>query len=200
MKAIRELPENYQEIYSVNLQKDKKAATVVNAIAVVIAVVMMVAMHFVVPIVYLFDLKGGMGAYLLRFAVLIVLMVAYMVAHEWIHGVAMKYCGTKKVKYGFTGMYAFAGSDDYYNKKAYLFIALAPIVVWGVVLAIVNVLVPTSWFWIVYMLQICNISGAAGDLYVAVKFSKMPKDILIRDSGVGMTVYSIVRQRRRIEL
>ena len=181
MKAIRELPENYQEIYSVNLQKDKKAATVV-------------------PIVYLFDLKGGMGAYLLRFAVLIVLMVAYMVAHEWIHGVAMKYCGTKKVKYGFTGMYAFAGSDDYYNKKAYLFIALAPIVVWGVVLAIVNVLVPTSWFWIVYMLQICNISGAAGDLYVAVKFSKMPKDILIRDSGVGMTVYSIVRQRRRIEL
>lgn len=200
MKAIRELPESYQEIYSVNLQKDKKAATVVNAIAVVIAVVMMVAMHFVVPIVYLFDLKGGMGAYLLRFAVLIVLMVAYMVAHEWIHGVAMKYCGTKKVKYGFTGMYAFAGSDDYYNKKAYLFIALAPIVVWGVVLAIVNVLVPTSWFWIVYMLQICNISGAAGDLYVAVKFSKMPKDILIRDSGVGMTVYSIVRQRRRIEL
>lgn len=200
MKAIRELPENYQEIYSVNLQKDKKAATVVNAIAVVIAVVMMVAMHFVVPIVYLFDLKGGMGAYLLRFAVLIVLMVAYMVAHEWIHGVAMKYCGTKKVKYGFTGMYAFAGSDDYYNKKAYLFIALAPIVVWGVVLAIVNLLVPTSWFWIVYMLQICNISGAAGDLYVAVKFSKMPKDILIRDSGVGMTVYSIVRQRRRIEL
>lgn len=200
MKAIRELPENYQEIYSVNLQKDKKAATVVNAIAVVIAVVMMVAMHFVVPIVYLFDLKGGMGAYLLRFAVLIVLMVAYMVAHEWIHGVAMKYCGTKKVKYGFTGMYAFAGSDDYYNKKAYLFIALAPIVVWGVVLAIVNVLVPTSWFWIVYMLQICNISGAAGDLYVAVKFSKMPKDILIRDSGVGMTVYSVVRQRRRIEL
>ncbi len=200
MKAIRELPENYQEIYSVNLQKDKKAATIVNVIAVVIAVAMMVVMHFVVPIVYLFDLKGGMGAYLLRFAVLLVLMVVYMVAHEWIHGVAMKYCGTKKVKYGFTGMYAFAGSDDYYNKKAYLFIALAPIVVWGVVLAIVNLLVPTSWFWIVYMLQISNISGAAGDLYVAVKFSQMPEDILIKDSGVGMTVYSAARQRRRVEL
>ena len=27
----------------------------------------------------------------------------------------MKLCGTKKIKYGFTGLYAFAGSDDYYR-------------------------------------------------------------------------------------
>lgn len=200
MKAFRQLPENYEEIYSVNLQKDKKAARIVNIIAVVIAVVMMVLMHLVVPIVYLFDLKGGLPAYWLRFAVMIVLMLVYTIGHEWIHGVAMKLCGSKKVKYGFTGMYAFAGSDDYYNKKAYIFIALAPIVLWGVVLAVVNLLVPKSWFWIIYMIQICNISGAAGDLYVSYKFSQMPRSILIQDSGLRMTVYAAQKQRRRIEL
>lgn len=199
MKAVRRLPEEYEKIYSVNLQKDKKAALVINIISIVIFVAMMVLMHFAVPIVYLFDLKGGMWAYLLRFAVLLVSMVAYIIAHEWIHGVAMKHCGTRKVKYSFTGMYAAAGSDDYYTKKAYIFIALAPIVVWGVVLGIINLLVPKSWFWIIYMLQIYNIAGAAGDLYVTVKFSKMPKDILIQDSGVGMTVYSAHKQRRSVE-
>ena len=102
----------------------------------------------------------------------------------------MKLCGTKKVKYGFTGLYAFAGSEDYYNKKAYIFIALAPVVLWGVVLAVINPFVPVEWFWIVYLVQIMNLSGAAGDLFVTIKFSRMPRDILVQDSGLGMTVFS----------
>ena len=34
------------------------------------------------------------------------------------------------------------------------------------------------------------LSGAAGDLFVTVKFSRMPSDVLIQDYGVGMKVYS----------
>ncbi len=102
----------------------------------------------------------------------------------------MKLCGTKKVKYGFTGLYAFAGSDDYYGKAAYIFIALAPVVLWGVVLLIANFIVPISWFWAVYLIQITNILGAAGNAYVTVKFASLPKDISVQDSGTAMTVYS----------
>lgn len=190
MKAVETLPEGYREIYSVDLQKNKKVALLVNLLAFVIAVVLVVTMHFFVPISSLFDMQNGLGSYLIRFAALIVLMIVYMVLHELTHGIAMKICGTKKIKYGFTGLYAFAGSNDYYNKRAYIFIALAPIVLWGVVLAIINPFVPLEWFWVVYMLQIINLSGAAGDLYVTVKFSGFPKDILIRDYGIGMTVCS----------
>jgi hypothetical protein len=117
-------------------------------------------------------------------------MILYMILHELVHGVAMKICGTKKVKYGFTGMYAFAGSEDLYDKKSYIFVALAPVVFWGVVLLIINLFVPLGWFWVVYLIQIANISGAAGDFFVTVKFLKMPRDILVQDYGVGMTVYS----------
>lgn len=190
MKAVETLPEGYRELYSVDLQKNKKVALLVNLLAIVIAVVLAVTMHFFVPISSLFDMQNGLGSYLIRFAALSVLMIVYMVLHELTHGIAMKICGTKKIKYGFTGLYAFAGSNDYYNKKAYIFIALAPIVLWGVVLAIINPFVPLEWFWVVYMLQINNLSGAAGDLYVTVKFSGFPKDILIRDYGIGMTVFS----------
>ena len=87
-------------------------------------------------------------------------------------------------------MYAFVGSSDYYDKTAYIFIALAPVVIWGIVLAIVNLLVSVEWFWVVYFIQIMNLSGAAGDLYVTVKFSRLPKDVLIQDYGVGMKVFS----------
>lgn len=191
MKAIGVLPEDYGEIYSLNLQKDKRAAIIVNLLALAIAAVMAVSMNFFVPVTSFFDMSGGIVRYFLRLAALIVLMVLYMVLHELVHGIAMKLCGTKRVKYGFTGLYAFAGSEDYYDKKSYIFIALAPIVLWGTVLAVVNFFVPTEWFWIVYMIQLINISGAAGDLFAAVKFSRMPKNILIQDSGVSMRVFYI---------
>lgn len=190
MKAVRTLPEGYQEIYSVDLKKDKKAAVIVNAAAIVIAVLLCVPMHFYIPITTLYDMQSGLGAYIMRFVALFLLMIAYMVLHELVHGVAMKMCGTKKVKYGINGLYAFAGSEDYYGKKAYIFIALAPVVLWGIVLAVINAFVPEAWFWVVYLLQVINLSGAAGDLFVTVKFSRFPKDILVRDYGVGMTVYS----------
>ena len=190
MKAISVLPEGYAEICAIDLQKNKKLMLLVNLIAVLIGLVMAVPMHFYIPITTLFDMQAGLGAYTARFAVLLALLVVYMILHELVHGIAMKMCGTKKIKYGFTGMYAFAGSDDYYGKKPYIFIALAPVVLWGVVLAVVNPFVPAEWFWVVYLIQISNISGAAGDLYVTVKFSKLPKDIWIRDYGVGMRVYS----------
>ena len=67
---------------------------------------------------------------------------------------------------------------------------VALLVLWGLLIAIINPFVPLEWFWVVYSLQIINMSGAAGDLFVTIKFSGFPKDILIRDYGVSMTVFS----------
>ena len=187
MKAVEALPQGYKEYYSLNLQKDKKVALLVNAISLVIAILLIIPMHFVVPIYTIFN---GDVRSLIRLGSLAILFIVYMVLHELVHGIAMKSCGTKKVKYGFTGMYAFAGSNDYYDKKSYIYIALAPIVLLGIIIAFINLVVPAEWFWVVYFIQIANLSGAAGDLFVTVKFSRFPKDILIKDYGVGMTVYS----------
>lgn len=190
MKAIQSIPSAYQVIYAVNLQKNKKTALFVNGLALLIAGAMVIPMHFFVPISWLFDMENGIIRYFLRFLVLLLSLIAYMVCHELIHGMTMMAFGTKKVKYGFTGLYAFAGSEDYYDKKSYIIIALAPVVIFAVLFGIINFLVPYDWFWVIYMLQVCNISGAAGDFFVTVKFAKMPKDILVKDVGVGMTVYA----------
>ncbi len=190
MKAFQFLPDGYKEIFSIHIQRDKKIALVVNLLGVLIMLAFAIPMHFLVPITSVFSMEKGMGEYIFRFCCALIFLVVYMVLHELIHGITMKMCGTKKVKYGFTGMYAYAGSEDYYDKKSYIVIALAPIVVLGAIIAIINAFVPLEWFWIVYYVQLANLSGAAGDIYVSARFSRLPKDILVQDSGLGMTVYS----------
>ena len=191
MKSYESLPDGYREIYSINLQSDKKTALFINVAAASVGVLMALIAHFAVcPISMLFDMKDGIGNYFLRFGVLIVGEILYIILHELTHGVAMKICGTKKVKYGFTGLYAFAGSDDFYTRGAYIFIALAPVVLFGVIFVIACAFFDGAWFWVLFFLQITNISGAAGDAFVTVRFMLFPRDILVSDNGVGMNVYS----------
>lgn len=203
--CYNQLPDGYREIYKLNLQKDKKTALVVNLLSLIICVIMLVLGHVVVPITTIFDeyvalldsVLDGFGKMNVIFLGKILLIIAglavYLVLHELVHGICMKYFGAKKIKYGFTGLYAYAGCDSYFSKTPYIIIALAPVVVWGIVLLLLNLLIDTSWFWVIYVIQVVNISGAAGDIYVTHKFSKMPKDILVHDSGIAMEVYSKTR-------
>lgn len=190
MKTQKSLPENYTKLFDVDLQKNKKLALIVNTIGLAIMVIMAFIASRFKPLSLLFDMSEGLLDYFARFAVIIIGGVVYLILHELVHGIFMKRFSGMKPNYGFTGLYAYAGSKAYFNKKHYIIVALAPVVVWGAVLAIINVLVPESWFWVVYSIQIFNISGAAGDIYVTVKFSKLPPDILVNDTGVAMTVYT----------
>ena len=190
MKAQNSLPAGYREVCRIDLQKDKKLALLVNGAALIIGVVMVVPMHFHISIATLFDLSEGFVPYLLRFLCMLLGLTLYIILHELVHAAAMRLSGTQKVNFGFTGLYAFAGSADYYDRPHYILIALAPIVVWGVVLGLLCALVPPAWFWVVYIIQVTNISGAAGDLYITYRMAKLPPDLLVQDSGVRMTVYA----------
>lgn len=186
------LPQDYREIYSLDLQKDKKPALIVNGAAIVIMLILFFIGCKVMPVFSLFEVEDEfyLRMTFIKLIVLCVSMVVYLLLHELVHGITMKLFGAKKIKYGFTGLYAYAGCEEYFAKMPYIVIALAPIVIWGIVIFIINCFVPDDWFWIVYIIQIMNISGAAGDLYVTFKFSGFPKDILIKDIGISMTVYS----------
>ncbi len=192
MKALQALPDGYKQIFEVNLQKNKRIAIFLNVAAIVVAAIMVVPAAVFVPISTFFDFSKGIGMYWIKAGGILLGMIAYIILHELVHGITMRIFGAKKIKYGVTLTYAYAGCDDYFDKKSYIIIALAPVVFWGIVLAIINFLVPIEWFWIVYIIQIFNISGAAGDAYVTAKFCRMPKDILVRDTGFEMTVFSSV--------
>ena len=190
MKNCTTLPLTHQKLFSSDLKNDKRLMLLVNGIALAIAVALLVPALFIVPISCLFDMSGGLGAYALRFGVLLVGSIAYILLHELVHGIFMKALSGVKPRYGLTGPYAYAGSDAYFNRKSYIVIALAPVVIWGVVLGVLNCFTSPEWFWVVYLIQIANLSGAGGDLYVTAKFSRLPSDILVQDTGVAMTVFA----------
>lgn len=189
MKSCTVLPEGYAPLFSMDLQENKRLMLLVNIIGTAIAILAVVPALFFVPFSALFDMSAGLGAYALRFAALLVGMVLYVVLHELVHGIFMRAISGVSVRYGFTGMYAYAGSDAYFGKASYLLIAMAPVVIWGVVLAVACCFVPAEWFWVVYLIQVVNLSGAGGDIYVTFKFCRLPRDILVRDTGVAMTVF-----------
>ena len=68
--------------------------------------------------------------------------------------------------------------------------ALSPLVVWGIVFGVLNVFFHDGiWFWVIWFLQTMNVAGAAGDIFVSCKLFSYPKEILVQDTGLAMTVY-----------
>lgn len=190
MKMVWELPPGYSSSCRIDLQNDKRLALLVNIGALVIAVVMILPACFIKPISVFYGEIEDLKWLFLRLAVLLFSMIGYLFLHEWVHGLCIRYFSGKKAHYGFTWLYAFAYSEAYFAKKSYIIIALAPLVIWGAVLLLLQFLVPDSWFWPVYLIQVINISGASGDLYVTYRLTKMPKDLLVQDSGVAMEIYT----------
>lgn len=194
MYCFHALPGTHRACLRIDLQKDKKAAWIVNGAAGLSALALLWIGNRLVPLRG--ALLGGDGPWLplLRLAVMLLGLAAYIVLHELTHAAAMKLCGARELRFGFTGLYAFAGSEgDYFDKTAYRLVALAPLAVWAVLLTIGLLAVPRGWFWVVWFIQLMNLSGSAGDIYVTLRLAPLPDTILVRDTGVEMTVYDHVR-------
>ena len=196
MKSCSVLPENYIQRTVIDLEKDKKAFWFVNILSLVIAALMVAIGVWAVPL----DLEPDSDIFVLELLLpLIVLLAgifAYIVLHEAVHGVFMYAFSRVRPRFGFKLVFAYAGSEAYFDKIRYIVIALAPVVFWGMVLLIIDLFCKGIWFWVFYIIQVCNVGGAAGDLYVTAKILRMPKDILIQDTGTQMTVFAPVQEKR----
>lgn len=189
LNTVQVLPDHYKEICSIDLQKNKREAVIVNVIAGIITLAMYIIMELRISLFTWIDAMAEKGLLVHALAALLLVTVIYVILHEFTHGVAMKCMGGRQVKYGFTGMYAFAGSsEDYFPKQRYICIALAPVILWGLVFAVLQKQL-AGWEWVVWFLQMMNVGGAAGDIYVTARVAGMSKTILVMDTGVNMTVY-----------
>lgn len=182
------LPEGYEKAFSVDLQKDKKLFWLVNGVSALIAVVLTVLGGFFQNPLALFD--GSFWTVEFRLISIIIGLILYIILHEAVHGIFIWWYSRKKPTFGLSLAYAYTGSEAYFAKMPYLVIALSPVVIWGLVLAAVCMLARASWFWVAYLIQVANLSGAAGDYYVSWRFCRLPEDILVQDTGVAMTVFS----------
>ncbi len=179
----------YKECTRIDLVKNKKEALLVNIYGIIIMVVMAVFIPLLI--------MGGIIEFNLEttfplfFIVLLISLILYIPLHEIVHGIVLKKYTDEKLSFGWKLVYAYCGSKEaVVDKKEYYAVALAPLLVFSVVFISLMVLNPSlSLVW--YVMEIMNVSGSVGDIYVSIKLRKeKSRDILITDSGTDMSFWS----------
>jgi hypothetical protein len=186
--SIKDKPDGYYIYKEIDLIKDRKLLVFVNILSVAIAVLMgAIGLIIWMNHVPLDSMLMGISNY--KWVFFVVGSLAYVFLHELTHGIFMKYYSGIKPVYGFRVVFAYAGSEALFSKKQYMVISLSPVVIFGVILATLNLLLSFEWFWVIWLIQMVNVSGAAGDIYVMDMIKKMPSEILVKDTGTAMTLY-----------
>jgi len=181
-----EIPNGYELYKKIDLAKDTKVAILVNAISLLIAfVVGVIGVVIIVSQNLLLNINISPVDVILLFGAIIL----YITLHEAIHGICFKIFSGKWGNFGYKFLYFYAGSKAFYKKREYLIIGLAPIVLFGIIFLLLNIFLPPSKFIFFYILQIINLSGGAGDLYIAILMKKLPKDAIFRDHGISIEIY-----------
>lgn len=180
---MRSLPSNYRLAFRLDLIHNKKQLRRVTYINLGLLALALIPALFARPLGDTFGVQP-----VLKLASLSMGILLYIPLHEAVHALFMKLFGCQRVRFGFKLMYAYAACDDYFYKWPYLAIALAPVILWGAVIWALACCFP-QWFWVFYGVQLLNLSGAAGDVYVTWRLMGMPASILVRDTGTAMLVY-----------
>lgn len=193
--SVRKLPSQYEQIKTINLRKDRKTSAIVNTISAALIVFMLILGAVLygknaLENLLLLDERVELWHFIGRVIIVTVLCAVYIVLHELVHAVLMKlFCRNCSVKIGYRFFYAYAASDAYYDRRSYNIIAVAPLLFFGTLLSVLCAIVPMSWFWTIYLVQVFNFSAASGDIYIFLFLSRMQNDILVKDDGTQIIVF-----------
>lgn len=186
------LPENYREDFIIDAE-NKKTIILLNIVGLLLL--------FAVLLPLLSWLKRQSGAAagqlfnldLLQYFALLVILIAYIFAHELTHGAAYHFLTHEKLTYGLTPAAAYCGVPDIYvYKKPLLIAVLAPFVVFDIVFVLCILFFPAAWKSAFALILSIHVSGCIGDLYVSIllifRYRGRP-DLLVNDTGPKQTFY-----------
>ena len=191
-------PLGYELVKVIDTVHNKKESAVVNTISFLIIVLMILLGAFLFGFQRLerlltSDDPGVLRWFIFRIAVILLMAAVYVVLHEGIHVALIKLIKKGiKVNFSYKFFYASVGCDEVFLKTEYLSVCIAPVLLIGTILTVLCFVVPKEWLWPTYIIQVLNLSSAAGDIYIFSILSRMPKNLLVRDNGVTISVYGSV--------
>jgi hypothetical protein len=201
MKAIRSLPVDYVPRGTLDFSHSKAALIVVNVIGLVLMGLFLLLgvwfLNVVSPgvdvIVALWSVTAGtagLGARMIIIALALVVTLGVGALHELVHGLFFWLFTRKRPTFGARSLYFYAGAPDWYLRRGqHLIVGLMPFVLLTLVGMGVTALVPAAVAAWVLLAIVANAGGAAGDLMAAVWLLGQPRDTLVRDTGLAITIY-----------
>lgn len=181
--ASSTLPAGYRPHGSVDLKRDRQQLLAVQVVAVLIVAVM------VGPVLLLDLLPAGSWGTWVTVAVTVAACLTYGAAHELTHGAALRLLCDARPTVAVRFPYLVTGSPAYLGRRSFAAVALAPSVVWGVVLLVLLVVVPAPWALTVFVVAVLNFAGSSGDYIQAYAAARLPPEALIQDDGRTTTVF-----------
>lgn len=177
------LPEAYQFSHTFDLKKDKKVSLFIQITFIVIALIIVG-----LALLFRFPVQNELNTTLMILLTFGLVMI-YSIIHELTHGAFIHILSKKKPTYEIRFPYLSTGSKAYFTIKSFIVIALAPVVIWGLLLILGLLFVPQDFFLSLYIVLGVNFAGAAGDYIQVYYISKLPRHAIIQDNGTETKVY-----------
>lgn len=178
-----ELPSTYRQHMTVDLKKDRKAAVAVQGIFVLVVLLAAAA-------ALLLDLPlATHWGPAVAIPVTLAACLVYMAVHEATHGVALQLLTKVKPSYAVRFPFLTTGNHAYLTRRSAVIVALAPTVIWGIVLVIALLTLPPDYLLSAYILLTLNFAGSAGDFVEVHVVSRQQQDALVKDDGNQIRVF-----------
>ena len=187
----RELPKGYKVALAIDA-KDKKIGLIFNVIAIISLIVIMAIAS--VPLLLNKERLLESEYYYSIAIYLFVLMIAYIIIHELVHGIAYKISTGEKLTFGLTLTCAFCGVPKIFTyRKTALAAVLAPTIVLSLVmlpLMVVYYFINAYTYLMLALIFAMHLGGCCCDIYIAYLLLVKYKDdrTLMNDTGPKMTL------------
>ena len=186
-KFEKELPQGYEAAFTVDAES-RKTAVLMNVFALVITAILIATSYFLIkPTGFIDNFRIS------RYFIVIGVLIAYIVLHELVHGIAYKYLTKQKLKFGITFSAAYCGVPDIYvYRNTALVSLLAPLTVFSVLFILSAVFLKNEWdkFYALILFSV-HFGSCSGDIYDTLLYLFRFKDntVLMRDTGPKQTFY-----------
>jgi len=112
-----------------------------------------------------------------------------MAVHEATHGLVIQLLTKMKPSYGVRFPFLTTGNHAYLTRRSAVVVALAPAVIWGIVLAAALLTLPQDYLLTAYILLALNFAGSVGDCVEVYVVSRQQPDALVQDDGEQVHIF-----------
>ena len=196
MKVINKAEANFNNKIILDFHKNIKLLIVVNFLCVISLLFFYTLFYYLLKLLglnsstdILFYIQAFDNLPSLNKYIFFVLILITATIHELIHGLFFYLFTGDRPKIGIKSIYAYAGAPEWYiHKNRFFIISLSPLVIITILAIIILIVIPDSYFSIVFLLFTLNAGSSFGDIWVCIKLLNKPKDTYINDSGIVLSI------------
>lgn len=192
-----QLPSGYKEALHIDA-KSAKTGIIMNLVSLLILGIVMAIAYLPIKLNNV-DLWVGFNTEnpaepMIVMSIFCFTMLAYIVMHELVHGIAYKFLTGEKLTFGISWSCAFCGVPHIYSyRKTAIISSAAPLVLFSVIFGAVTIVlyfVSPIYYLLSAVIFGLHLGGCSGDMYIILMLLKYnnPK-VLMRDIGPEQFLY-----------